>query len=297
MSPYTQFINYIACPLVVRYADQIHAGYGNSGPFSDRGGYDPIAAAEAGLLHVTGERNGPPIRTGIGMVDMSTGLYMHGAILAALYSRSRTGHGQRIDGSLFETQISLLTNVGLSWLNLGIEAQRWGCQHPSIAPYDAFKTKDMYLVCGATNDMQYASLCKLLGVQELMTDERFLTNPKRVENREILTPLFNKVLETKTTAEWIEVFEGTGLPFAPINNMEKTFTHPQAKARDMVKEVCFDAAESGSIRLIGPAVKFSGTKATIRSKPPRLGQHTEEVLAECGLDSAEIASLRNEGTI
>lgn len=181
---------------------------------------------------------------------MATGLYLHGAILAALRARDKIGHGQRVDCSLFETQMSLLTNVGLSWLNLGIEAQRWGCQHPSICPYDAFRTKDLYLVCGATNDHQFSRLCKLLGLEWMLGDERFATNPKRVENRTILTPIFNDKFKTKSTDEWLAIFEGTGLPFAPINNMERTFAHPQAKAREMIAQVPMKAASEGEMNLI-----------------------------------------------
>ncbi|WAO94376.1 Hypothetical protein NCS54_01195700 [Fusarium falciforme] len=273
------------------------SGYGTTGPYANRGGYDPIAGAEAGLLHVTGERDGPPVRPGIGMVDMATGLYMHGAILAALHARGQSGKGQRVDGSLFETQISLLTNVGLSWLNLGIEAERWGCQHPSIVPYDAFKTKDLHLVCGATNDAQFADLCRLVGLESLITDERFSTNPKRVENRELLRPIFDAEFKKRSTAEWMTKFEGTGLPFAPINNMERTFSHPQAEARDMIASVPLDAAEAGHIRLIGPAVKFSETKPAIRSVPPCLGQDTDQVLSELGINEQERAKLREEGIV
>lgn len=273
-------------------------GYGRSGPYGSRGGYDPIAGAEAGLLHVTGERNGPPVRPGLGLIDMSTGLYLHGAIIAALYARSMAGgKGQRVDGSLFETQMSMLINVGLSWLNLGIEAERWGCQHPSIAPYDAFKTKDLYLVCGATNDTQFGDLCRLLGLQSLAQDERFATNPRRVDNRDALSKAFNDVFITKTTSEWLSVFEGTGLPFAPINNMQRTFEHPQAEARNMIAPVPMDAASSGQIKLIGPAIKFSETQTGVRTEPPTLGQHTDEVLSELGIDSAEARRLKEQNIV
>lgn len=248
-------------------------------------------------MHLTGERNGPPLRPGLGMVDMATGLYLHGAVLAALVARGQSGVGQRVDASLFETQISLLTSPGLSWLNLGVEGERWGCQHASIVPYDAFQTKDLHLVCGATNDSQFRKLCKLVGLDSLATDERFLTNPKRVENRETLGTLFNDVFKTKTTDEWVEVFTGAGLPFAPINNMERTFAHPQTQATNMVAEVPFDCAVSGKVRLIGPAVKFSETSPSIRSEPPRLGQHTSEVLAELGIDGAEVDKLRSRGIV
>jgi succinate--hydroxymethylglutarate CoA-transferase len=206
------------------------SGYGPSGPFAKRAGYDMIAGAEAGLLHLTGERGGPPVRPGLGLTDMCTGLYMHGAIVAALYARERTGRGQKIDASLFETQISLLTNVAMSWLNLGQEAERWGTQHPSVVPYDAFKTKDLYFVCGATNDKQFAILCKQLGLESLAQDGRFKTNADRVRNRDELFPILNELFAAKTTDEWIEAFEGSGMPYAPINTMEKVFSHPQTKA-------------------------------------------------------------------
>lgn len=200
---------------------------------------------------MTGEQNGPPVRPGLGLIDMATGLYMHGAILAALNARHQAGEGQRVDASLFETQISLLANVGLSWLNMKIEAERWGCQHPSIVPYNAFPTKDLYLVCGATNDKQFGKFCKLLGVEKLLEDDRFVTNAKRAEHRDILNPIFNEIFSKKTTAEWENIFKGQGLAYAPINNMERTFAHPQAEARDMIRNISSGLAESGQIKVIG----------------------------------------------
>lgn len=200
---------------------------------------------------MTGEQNGPPVRPGLGIIDMATGLYIHGAILAALNARHRTGEGQRVDASLFETQISLLANVGLSWLNMKVEAERWGCQHPTIVPYNAFPTKDLYLVCGATNDKQFVKFCKLLGVERLLEDDRFVTNAKRAENRDVLNPIFNEIFAKKTTAEWESIFQGQGLAYAPINNMERTFAHPQTAARNMIQNISCDIAESGKIKVIG----------------------------------------------
>ncbi len=232
----------------------IHAsvsGYGPSGPMAKRAGYDMIAGAEAGLLHLTGERGGPPVRPGLGLTDMSTGLYTHGAILAALLARQRTGRGQKIDASLFETQIALLINVGHSWMNLGIEAERWGTQHPNVVPYDAFKTKDLYFVIGATNDKQFAILTKQLGRPEMASDERFKTNADRVRNRNELYPILNDLFLSKTTDECSELFEGSGMPYAPINTMEKVFNHPQTHAREMVRDIDFDAAVTGRLSLLG----------------------------------------------
>lgn len=202
-------------------------------------------------MHLTGTRDGPPVRPGLGLTDISTGLFTHGAILAALLARGRTGLGQKIDASLFETQIALLTNVALTWLNLGQEAQRWGAQHPSVVPYDAFKTKDLYFVAGASNDRQFSSMCQVLGVPELAKDERFLTNKDRVNNRQKLYSVINEKFLERTTDEWIKAFEGKGVAFAPINTMERVFSHPQTEATAMIQKMPFEASSSGNVNLLG----------------------------------------------
>lgn len=182
---------------------------------------------------------------------MSTGLFTHGAILSALYSRSTTGLGQKIDTSLFETQLALLSYVGLAWLNSGVETERWGTQHPTVVPYDAFKTKDLYLVCGAANDRQFQTLCNLLGLPELLEDDRFKTNADRIEHRDELLHPLSKVIETKSTAEWMTLFERSGLPHAPINDIGRVFQHPQVPATRMLQKVPFESAAAGEIHLIG----------------------------------------------
>lgn len=241
---------------------------------------------------------------------------MHGAILAALQARTHTGRGQKLDGSLFETQIALLTQPAMAWLNLGQEGQRWGAQHSSVVPYDAFKTKDIYIVCGAVNDVQFLKFCTILGKPELATDERFKDNYTRVMNRNELNEILGKLFLVKTTDEWLEAFEGSGLPYGPINTLERVFDHPQTAAREMVVEVPYEPATTGKFSLLGefsfrnlsgpwlmlwvvagPAVKFSETKPTIRRPPPLHGEHTEEVLQEIGLESSELEELRKDGVI
>ncbi|ETN37501.1 uncharacterized protein HMPREF1541_07123 [Cyphellophora europaea CBS 101466] len=273
------------------------SGYGSSGPWRERAGYDMIAGAEAGLLHLTGERGGPPVRPGLGLTDMSTGLFMHGAIMAALYSRKETGLGQRIDASLFESQIALLINVALTWLNMGQETERWGTQHPSVVPYDAFRTKDLYFVCGAVNNKQFEKLCKILDVEHLLEDPRFKTNSTRVTHRDDLMPTISEAFQGKTAGEWMQAFEGSGMPYAPINTMEKVFSHPQTAAREMVSEIQFEPAKSGKLSMLGSAVKFSNTSTSVRRKPPLLGEHTDEVLREIGVTEAEIESLRSSRVV
>ncbi|ODH23533.1 hypothetical protein ACO22_05383 [Paracoccidioides brasiliensis] len=275
----------------------IHAsisGYGATGPYSQRAGYDIIAAAEGGLLHITGEADGPPTKPGIGLTDLCTGLFMHGAIIAALQARHQTGKGQKLEGSLFETQVSLMINVASNWLNMGQEAQRWGTAHPSIVPYEAFKTKNSHIVLGATNNRQFGILADRLGSPYLAHDGRFRTNDSRVRNRVELNGILRELFKSKTTDEWLTIFEGSGMPYGPINNLEKVFTHAQTQAREMIQSIELDAAVDGRFKVTGFPVKFSGTKPSIRSNPPLLGEHTDEILQELGISKEKLADLRRE---
>ncbi|KAJ5389070.1 CoA-transferase family III domain-containing protein [Penicillium cataractarum] len=273
------------------------SGYGADGPYSQRAGYDVIGAAEGGLLHVTGEGDGPPTKPGVGIIDMCTGLYLHGAIASALLAREKTGLGQKIDTSLFETTISILANVGMAWLNLAQEAQRWGTGHPTIVPYEAFTTKDAYIVVGAVNDRQFHVLCDRLGNADLAQDPRFVNNKLRIEHRKDLKRILDEEFASNTTAYWEDKFEGSGLPYGPINNMEKVFSHPQAIARNMIETVEQDSAVSGKIQVLGMPVKFSESKTSIRRAPPALGEHTDNVLQELGVSTTTISNLRKNGVI
>lgn len=274
------------------------SGYGASGPYSKRAGYDAIAAAEGGLMHVTGHPSGGPVRPGLGMTDMSTGLYTHGAILAALHARHQTGRGQYISASLFETQVSLLINIGANWLNMGVDGKRYGAAHPSIVPYNTWECKDgIWLTLAANNDRQFRTLCKRIGKPELSEDERFTTNALRVEHRKAMDGVLDGVFASKTSEEWIKVFDGSGLAHGPVNTIQKAFEHPQIEARDMIQSLQWDAMSSGQWKAIGPAVKFSETNATIRQRPAQLGEHTEDVLKEIGYDDARIEALRKDGAI
>ncbi|KAJ5135353.1 uncharacterized protein N7515_004631 [Penicillium bovifimosum] len=272
-------------------------GYGAGGPYFRRAGYDAIAAAEAGMLHITGERDGAPTRPGLGLTDMSTGLYLHGAILAALYARKNTGQGQKIDASLFESQVSLLSNVAMSWLNAGEHAHRWGTEHPSIVPYQAFKTKDGYLVLGATNNRQFQILCQLLEHLELARDPRFVDNSSRVLNRAELKGILEPIIRAKPTKDWLAVLEGSGMPYGPINTIEEVFSHPQTAARHMVHTLPHEPSVSGQIKVVGFPVKFSETQPRIRRAPPSLGAHTNSTLEDMGYSPKEIAAMREQGIV
>ena len=249
-------------------------------------------------MHITGHADGPPVRPGLGMTDMSKGLYAHGAILAALYARHRTGRGQKIEASLFETQLSLLINVGNAWLNMGQEGKRYGAAHPSIVPYNTYQTKNgEYLALAANTDRQYQILCERLGKMELARDERFKTNQLRVENREVVDGMLDDTFKTKTIEEWLVVLDGSRLAHGPVNSIQKAFEHPQTQARHMVQSLACDELVGGELKAIGVPVKFSETQGSNRSGPPLLGQHTGEVLGGMGYTDDEIARLREQDVI
>lgn len=283
------------------------SGYGASGPSRDRAGYDAIALAEAGLLHITGEANGPPTKPGVAIADLCTGLYSHGAILAALYAREKTGLGTKIEGSLFESSLSLLINVGLASLNLDVDngpegrrrGKKLGLGHPNLVPYGGFETKDQrMLFVAANNNRQWQGFCQRMDIPGLGGDQRFSTNDGRVENRDEINSILQKRFYEKTKDEWLDVFEGSGLPYGAINDVVDALEHPQARARGMVVDIEeFEAARDGVLKMIGPAMKFEGVEFGVRRSPPLLGEHTDEVLEELGYGSAEMDDLRKSGVV
>ncbi|KAG0312937.1 hypothetical protein BGZ99_009197 [Dissophora globulifera] len=268
-----------------------HRRYGQTGPYRMRPGYDVMIEAEAGLMFITGEENGTPVKVGVAVTDLMTGLYAHGAIMAALLARYRTGRGQHIDCSLIDTQVATLANIGSSYLIAGQEAKRMGTAHPSIVPYQVLPSKDSHIMIGAGNDGQFQILCSVLGLDSLCEDPAYKTNKDRVRHRKELISILTERLKTKSNDEWIKALEGRGIPFAPINNIAQTFAHPQVVAREMIQEI--DHPKAGTIKMAGPAVKYSDTKPSIRIPPPVLGQHTDEVLTDMlGYDQEQIQKLR-----
>ncbi|KAF9907323.1 hypothetical protein EC991_011145 [Linnemannia zychae] len=266
-------------------------GYGQTGPYASRPGYDVMIEAEAGLMYITGEERGPPVKVGVAVTDLTTGLYAHGGILAALLARHRTGRGQHVDCSLLESQVATLANIGSSYLIAGKEAKRMGTAHPSIVPYQVLQTRDSHIMIGAGNDGQFRTLCKVLQLDSLATNPLYKTNRDRVQNREELIRILTNRLQTEKNTFWLKALEGKGVPFAPIHNIGQTFSHPQVLARGMVHEV--EHVKAGKIKLIGMPVKYSDTKPTIRSAPPLLGEHTEEVLSSVlGYEDGKIQDLK-----
>ena len=265
-------------------------GYGQTGPYRDLPGYDFIAQAMSGLMSITGERGGEPMKLGVATVDLTTGMYAAVAILAALRRRDSTGRGQRIDLALLDAALSWLANVGENHLVSGEVPGRFGNAHATIVPYQVFRSKDGYLAVGIGNDRQYRKFCEVAGAPELSSDERFSTNPARVRNRETLVPLLEGVFATRSTAEWIGRLWDEGIPAGPINTVDRALGDPNTLAREMVVEMPHPKA--GSVRLIGSPMKFSGTPVEYRRAPPLLGEHTEEVLRDLlGMSGEEIREL------
>lgn len=265
-------------------------GFGSVGPYKSRAGYDVIAASMGGLLHITGEKS-TPSKVGVAMTDIATGLYAHGAILAALLHRERTGHGQKIDVDLLSTQVACLINVGVNYLNANEEALRWGTEHVSIVPYAAFKTKDGFFTIGAGSDSQFKELCGILNVPELAEDPKFVSNQQRVKFRDELKQILTQIFEKKTNEFWKKAFVKAGFPFGPVNNMQQVFDDPHLKEIGIVKTLKHSVA--GDVKVVGSPVVYSESANTARSAPPSLGQHTVEVLSEVlGYDDQKIRNLK-----
>ena len=271
-------------------------GYGITGPYATRPGYDVIASSVGGLIHVTGPEDGAPCKTGVALTDLATGLYAHGAIMAALFQRQKTGVGQRISANLLSTQVSCLVNLGANYLMAGQEAKRWGTAHESIVPYQAFATSDGYLTVGGGNDRQFRELCHRIGCTQLSSDPKYLTNSLRVKHRRELIDQLAEIMSTKSNAEWINIFNGANFPYGPINSLSQVFTDPQVKHNRLVQEI--DHPTAGTVKLVGPPVEFSGSGNRIRLPPPELGEHTESVLRDrLGYSLTYIQELRNSGVI
>jgi len=271
-------------------------GYGQTGPYHGRAGYDFIIQAQGGVMSITGPEEGEPYKVGVAIADITAGLFAATAILAALHERAHSGCGQYIDVALLDAQIAWLANVAHNYLATGEVPARYGNAHPSIVPYETFATADSRIAVGIGADGQYRKFCEAVGRPDLATDARFCTNASRVEHRRALLPLLQELFQTRTSAEWLDVLATLGVPAGPINDVGAALEDPHVQARNMVQHI--EHTTAGPIKLLGPVAKFSRTPATVRSAPPPLGHHTDEVLRTVlGYDAQQIAVLRASGII
>ena len=272
------------------------SGFGATGPYRDRGGYDAILQGFTGLMSITGDGEGPPVKVGVALIDAITALYAHGAILAALHHRERTGEGQYLELSLMECGIAALINAATAYLVGGEVQGRWGSAHPSLVPYQAFRARNGYLMVGAGNERLWKAFCQVLEAPEWADDPRYDSNAKRVACRSELVGEIEARLQARDRDDWVARFAEAGLPAGPINDIGQVFEDPQVRHREMVVDV--EHPTAGRVRLPGIPVKFAGTPARIQGPPPNLGQHTDEVLRDVlELSPAAIQDLRASGAL
>ncbi|WPZ36641.1 CaiB/BaiF CoA-transferase family protein [Thalassobaculum sp. OXR-137] len=273
-------------------------GFGQTGPYAERAGYDFLAQGMGGIMSVTGTPGVEPVKVGVGIADVMTGMYAATNILAALRHRDRTGEGQHIDVCLLDTQVAWLVNEGTNYLVSGEVPKPMGNEHPNIVPYKVFPTADGHVILACGNDRQFQGWCDVAGAHELKNNPDYATNPLRLKNRVALYAAMPDYMMTKTTDEWVAALEAAKVPCGPVNTIDRAFADPQVQARGMRIDLPHPLAGEGTVPLIANPVKLSGTPVRYRYAPPTLGQHTDEVLAEIlGLSAEEIAAERDKGAV
>ena len=274
-------------------------GFGQTGPYRDRAGYDYAVQGMGGLMSVTGPSRqeiaddapgGGPQKVGVAVADLFTGMYATTAILAALRHRDATGQGQAIDMALLDTQVAMLANLGANYLTTGVAPQRAGNAHQNIVPYQVFEAADGHMILAVGNDGQFAKFCEVAGCPELARDARFARNADRVRHRSVLVPMLAERMRQRPKAEWLAALEAAKVPCGPINDLAEVFADPQVQARGMTVQLPHPLAEQ--VRLVASPMKLSATPVQYRRPPPLLGEHTDEVLVEAGLSLDDIAALR-----
>ena len=280
------------------------SGFGQTGPKSHRLGYDFMIQAMGGIMSVTGEPDGSPMKVGVGIADVMCGMYAAVSILAAIQHRDQSGNsaaggnGQHIDLSLLDSQAAWLINSGSNYLTSGENQHRLGNAHPNIVPYQVFQTSDSFFVLAVGNEIQFRKFCEFAGAPDLPEDPRFKTNTDRVKNRNILAPMLTKLTQRNSTQFWLEGLEKLQVPCGPVNTIKDVFDDPQIQHREMEISLPHPLSGKGDVSLIGSPVKMSATPVSYRHAPPTLGQHTNEILAEMlGMDEDECRELAQKGVV
>ena len=275
-------------------------GFGHDGPYKDKSGYDYVIQGMGGLMSVTGQKDGEagaePMKVGVAVSDIVTGLYATIGILAAVIHQSRTGEGQSLDMALFDCQAAALANQATSYLASGAVPARLGNSHPNIVPYQVFATKDGHLILATSNDKQFRRFATVAGILEVADDPRFATNAQRVAHRQIIVDLLQPILAARTTMQWIADLEAANVPCGPINRVDQVFSDPQAIARHLT--IAMQHATLGEIRLPASPLRLSRTPPQYRYAPPVLGEHNQDILTNIlGLSGSEIERLRKSGIV
>ncbi|MGM3275745.1 CaiB/BaiF CoA transferase family protein [Ralstonia sp. 24A2] len=275
-------------------------GFGQTGPYAARAGYDFIVQGMGGFMSLTGERDdlpgGGPQKAGVAISDLMTGMYSTVAVLAALAHRDRTGEGQYIDMALLDVQVAMLANMNTNYLASGQAPKRWGNAHPNIVPYQTFQASNGWIIVAVGNDGQFRRFVDAGGMPELADDPRFATNPQRVANRDVLVPILAEMVKRFRKGEWIDKLEAAGVPCGPINDLHEVFDNEQVQARGLRVDLPHPSA--GTVKLVGSPVKMSATPPKATSHPPLLGEHTETVLRDVlDLSAEQITALRTRGVI
>lgn len=270
------------------------SAYGEEGPLRAKPGYDGALQAFSGLMSITGEPDGGPVRSGASVIDMGTGLAAYGAIVTALLARQRSGQGQKVSVSLLQTAVAFLGTHAATYRTTGHQPVRAGSGVSHVVPYGAFRTRDSHVVIGALNQESWKKLCATLELPQLVADARFAQMQDRIANRAELNALIEQALQRRPTAEWAEIFESAGLVLSPVNTLADLMDHPQVAANGMMVDV---GHSDGPLELVAAPMRFSASATGPQRPPPRLGQHTDEVLREAGYSDDEIAAFHGEGIV
>ena len=273
-------------------------GFGQTGPYAPRAGYDFLAQGLGGIMSITGAADGEPMKVGVGIADLIASTYATSAILAALRHAERTGEGQQVDMALLDSQVAWLVNEGSNYLVSGQVPRRLGNEHANIVPYKVFESADGYVILAVGNDAQFGRFCAFAGVPELARDPRFRTNSLRIGHRVELYAIMVPILHARPTRQWVDGLGPLGVPCGPVNRIDQVFDDPQVQARGMRIDMAHELAAAGTVPLVASPIKMSATPPSYREPPPTLGQHTDAVLRELlGCRDGDLEALRAAGVI
>ena len=271
------------------------SGYGRTGPMSDMPGYDLLIQAYSGLMSLTGDPEGTPLRIGFSLVDLFTGMMAYGTILTALRQRDQTGEGQWVESALLDGQVAALSYHATGFMGTGVEPKRMGSGHPSLVPYQSFNSSNGQFIIGCANQGLWERMCEAIGHADMVNDPRYITNTDRVEHRAECVGELNAIFSANTTSHWVDLIVAAGVPCGPINTVSEVVSNPQVLARNMIATV--EHPKVPELRFPGSPLKLTNSPASIRRVPPMLGQHNEEVLGEAGYSEDQIADLISRGVI